>query len=94
MPDKQTQGGGDRAFTHGSGGANADMAVEAAPIHEDRHIETPHHRGAEAPLKADEKHDHMAERAKKAEDRQEALLDEAIEETFPSSDPISPKHIT
>ena len=91
MPNKQTQEG--RAFTHGSGGANADMAVEAAPIHEDRHIEVSHHREAE-PLKHDEKHDHLAERAKKTEDRQEALLDEAIEETFPGSDPISPKHIT
>ena len=27
-------------------------------------------------------------------DRQEQLLDEAIEETFPASDPISPKRIT
>jgi hypothetical protein len=93
MPNKPTQDKGSRAFTHGSGGANADMAVEAAPIHEDRHIDTPHAREA-PPLKEGEKHDHMAERAKKAEDRQEALLDEAIEETFPGSDPISPKHIT
>jgi hypothetical protein len=82
-----------RAFTHGSGGANADMAVEAAPIHEDRHIETPYAREV-PPLKEGEKHDHMAAREKTAEDRQEALLDEAIEETFPGSDPISPKHIT
>lgn len=46
------------------------------------------------PTPADEKHDHLAERESNAEDRQEALLDEAIEETFPASDPISPKHIT
>lgn len=26
--------------------------------------------------------------------RQERLLDEAIEETFPGSDPVSPSHIT
>ena len=26
--------------------------------------------------------------------RQESLIDEAIDETFPASDPISPKHIT
>jgi hypothetical protein len=82
-----------RAFSHGSGGANADMAVEAAPIHEDRHIDAPPAREV-APLKDGEKHDHMAAREKTAEDRQEALLDEAIEETFPGSDPISPKHIT
>lgn len=47
-----------------------------------------------APPPEGEKHDHLAEREAKAEDRQEALLDEAIEETFPGSDPISPKHIT
>jgi len=28
------------------------------------------------------------------EDRQDLLIDEAVEETFPASDPISPKHIT
>jgi hypothetical protein len=93
MQRKQTEAEEKRAFSHGSGGANADMAVEAAPIHEDRHIDVPHHREAE-PLKPGEKHDHMAAREKQAEDRQEALLDEAIEETFPGSDPISPKHIT
>ena len=42
----------------------------------------------------DAKHDHLAEREAVSEDRQEALLDEAVEETFPASDPISPKHIT
>jgi hypothetical protein len=83
-----------RAFTHGSGGANADMAVEAVPHHEDRHIEVAHAREAKEPLKEGEKHDHMAEREASVRDRQEALLDEAIEETFPGSDPISPKHIT
>ena len=93
MSRKQTEQEARRAFSHGSGGANADMAVEAAPIHEDRHIDVPHAREIE-PLEAGKKHDHMAAREKSAEDRQEALLDEAIEETFPSSDPISPKHIT
>lgn len=28
------------------------------------------------------------------EKRQDQLLDEAVEETFPASDPIAPKHIT
>jgi hypothetical protein len=92
MPNKHDEPS-KRAFTHGSGGANADMAVEAAPVHEDRHIEVPHSREIE-PLKDDEKHDHMAAREKNTDDRQEALLDEALEETFPGSDPISPKHIT
>ncbi len=93
MPRKQTEEEAKRAFTHGSGGANAERAVEAAPVHEDRHIETPHSREVE-PLKPGEKHDHMAAKEKNAEGRQEALLDEALEETFPGSDPISPKHIT
>jgi hypothetical protein len=69
------------------------MAVEGAPKPEDRHIDVPHAREAE-PLVEGEKHDHMAEKEACSEDRQEALLDEALEETFPSSDPISPKHIT
>jgi hypothetical protein len=93
MPTKQTEEEAKRSFTHGSGGANADRAVEAVPIHEDRHIETPHAKQVE-PLPEGEKHDHMAAQEKRAEDRQEALLDEALEETFPNSDPISPKHIT
>jgi hypothetical protein len=94
MPSKQTEEQAKRAFTHGSGGANADMAVEAGCNPEDRHIDAPHSRVAEKPLVEGKKHDHMAAKEAKAEDRQEALLDEAIEETFPGSDPISPKHIT
>ena len=31
---------------------------------------------------------------RKAESRQEALIDESIEETFPASDPPTAKHIT
>ena len=89
---KQTEDQAKRAFTHGSGGAAADMASGSAAA-EARHIEAPHAREAE-PLKDDEKHDHLAEREAKSEDRQEALLDEALEESFPGSDPISPKHIT
>ena len=93
MPKQPTEDVTRRAFTHGSSGANADMAVEGAPVHEDRHIEVPHARPAE-PLKDDEKHDQLADKEARSEDRQEALLDEALEETFPGSDPISPKHIT
>jgi hypothetical protein len=93
MPTKQTEQEAKRSFTHGSGGANADRAVEGAPVHEDRHIETPYAKEVE-PLAGGKKHDQMAAKEKRSEDRQEALLDEALEETFPSSDPISPKHIT
>ena len=94
MPHKQTDEERKRAFTHGSSGATADMASDTAgTAQEHRHIETPTSRPVEA-LQEGEKADHMADRESKAEDRQEALLDEAIEETFPGSDPISPKHIT
>jgi hypothetical protein len=39
------------------------------------------------------KHDHLTERTH-AEDRQEALVDEGVEETFPASDPVAAKRIT
>ena len=93
MHDKQSEHEAHRAFAHGSSGSNADMAVEGVPRHEDRHIDVPHSRPAE-PLAEGEKHDHLADKNAAAETHQEALLDEAIEETFPGSDPISPKHIT
>lgn len=95
MPHKQTEDEAKRAFTHGSSGATADMAVEGQtkPLDEHRHIDAPHSRPAEA-LSEDEKHDQLADKEACAENRQEALLDEAIEESFPGSDPISPKHIT
>jgi len=92
MPHKQTEKESKRAFTHGSSAATSDMASgsEAA---EARHIEGASTQAAE-PLKEGQKHDQLADREAKAEDRQEALLDEALEESFPGSDPISPKHIT
>lgn len=94
MPHRQTEEEAKRAFTHGSSAATSDMASDPhKAIEEHRHIEAPATRPA-APLPSDKKVDHMAEREAEAEDRQEALLDEAIEETFPGSDPISPKHIT
>ena len=94
MPHKQTEKQAQRSFSHGSSGATADMASDPQKaIEEHRHIEAPASRPV-TPLPEGEKMDHMAEREAEAEDRQEALLDEAIEETFPGSDPISPKHIT
>jgi hypothetical protein len=93
MPEKQTEEQAKRAFSHGSSGSTADMAVEGRPKPEDRHVEVPHSREAE-PLPEGEKHDQLADKKAQAESDQEALLDEAIEETFPGSDPISPKHIT
>ena len=47
--------------------------------------------------KADREHgkpDQLKPHADQAEDRQEALLDEGIEESFPASDPVSAKRIT
>ena len=94
MPHKQTEEQAKRAFSHGSSQAGADMASDPKKaIEEHRHIDAPSTRQVE-PEPPGVKHDHMAEREAEAEDRQEALLDEAIEETFPGSDPISPKHIT
>lgn len=94
MPHRQTEEQAKRAFTHGSSQAASDLASDPhKAIEEHRHIEGPTTRPVDS-LREGEKHDHMAEREASTEDRQEALLDEAIEETFPGSDPISPKHIT
>ena len=93
MAPKRTEEEAKRAFVHGSSGSTADMAVEGEPRREDRHVETPYARAAKR-LPEGKKHDQLADKNVQAESRQEALLDEAIEETFPSSDPISPKHIT
>ena len=40
------------------------------------------------------KPDHLREKNRLAEDHQEALLDEGLEETFPASDPVAAKQIT
>jgi hypothetical protein len=74
-------------------GKATDLQTTQAGPPESRTFEAPSTRPVK-PLPEGEKHDHLAEREAAAEDRQEALLDEAIEETFPGSDPISPKHIT
>ena len=69
------------------------IAVEPKAADEPRSFQTPSTRPVDAPAEG-ETYDHLAIREAHAEDRQEALLDEALEETFPGSDPISPKHIT
>jgi hypothetical protein len=40
------------------------------------------------------KPDQLCEEQRDAENRQEALVDEGVEETFPASDPVSVKRIT
>ncbi|HVK40850.1 MAG TPA: hypothetical protein VM471_00100 [Phenylobacterium sp.] len=84
--------GEERPIIAGSGGAAADAAVEGRP-HGDHRSDAPHSRPIK-PLGEDEKPDQLAEKEKHAEDRQEALLDEGLEESFPSSDPVSVKRIT
>ena len=93
MHKSNTKADVDRSLTHGSSATTADLAVEGKPNLHDRHADAPHARKAE-PLPRGEKHDQLAEKEACAEDRQEALLDEAIEESLPGSDPISPSHIT
>lgn len=83
-----------RHFTHGTSGATADAAVDGKVRPEDRHVDAPHARRAKHRLRPGEKHDQLAEKVRQAEDRQEALLDEGLEESFPGSDPVSVKRIT
>jgi len=77
----------------GSGGAAADTAVEGKPQPKEHGSFAPHARKVE-PLPEGGKHDQLADKEALAEDRQEALLDEGLEESFPSSDPVSVKRIT
>jgi len=88
---EQQQG---RHFTHGTSAATADMAAEGKVRPEDKHVDAPHSREAETPLAEGEKHDQLAEKVECSESRQEALLDEGLEESFPGSDPLSVKRIT
>ena len=82
-----------RHFTHGTSAATADMAADGKVRSEDKHFDAPHSRVVE-PLPENEKHDQLAEKVEGSESRQEALLDEALEESFPGSDPVSVKRIT
>lgn len=70
-------------------GANAQTGDNAMSKYDDP--EGPHIR-----LNKDKatKPDQLKKHLKDAEDRQEALIDEAVEESMDASDPPSPKHIT
>lgn len=59
--------------------------------HEDSDPDTPHARMA---AREHGKPDQLREKERHAEDRQQALIDEALEETFPASDPVAAKKIT
>ena len=81
-----------RSFlSSGAGASKADSG--ATPICHDGEENADYARRAR-PLAPDEKPDQLADRARAVGDRQDALMDEAVEETFPASDPVSPKHIT
>ena len=82
-----------RSIIDGSGAAAADSAVEGRPAMGDHKTSAPAARPIK-PLGENEKPDQLAKKIRSAEDRQEALLDEGLEETFPSSDPVSVKRIT
>lgn len=94
MNRNTTEDGDKRHFTHGTAASTADMASEGKVRPEDRHIDAPHAREAKRPLADNEKHDQLAGKVAKSENRQEALLDEGLEESFPGSDPVSVKRIT
>jgi len=68
---------------------HAPSQAQQSPAKQDCDTDTPHARRA-SPEQG--KPDQL--NATDAEDRQEALLDEGIEETFPASDPVSAKRIT
>lgn len=57
----------------------------------DQDIDAPHAKRAKPETG---KPDQLCEEDRKAENRQEALIDEGIEESFPASDPVSVKRIT
>ena len=62
--------------------------------HRETNPDTPHARPAKRTIGEGEKPDQLKKKERQAEDRQEALIDEGVEETFPASDPISVKRIT
>jgi hypothetical protein len=61
--------------------------------HRDTNPDAPHSRPAKRTLTEGEKPDQLKKKDQ-SEDRQEALIDEGVEETFPASDPVSVKRIT
>ena len=93
--DGPLPGGEHRSFVEaGAGASNADAAPTDAPVCADGEEGASHARPADEPLDPEGKHDQLAAKEQEAEDRQEALIDEGVEETFPASDPVSVKRIT
>lgn len=91
-PDRPAE---ERSFLEkGAGAAEADASAEVAPTAAERKVNAPHAKPARHSLGPEEKPDQLATKEKEAEDRQEALIDEGVEESFPASDPPSVKRIT
>jgi hypothetical protein len=93
VSDKPTQGADGRederrALEHGSSGSTADVAVDGRPRLEDRFADGPYARPAE-PVEDGKPVDQLAEKKAVVGDAREALIDEAVEESFPASDPPS-----
>lgn len=59
-----------------------------------KHADDPHSPAVRSAPRETGKADQLKDKLKDAEDRQEALIDEAVEESMDASDPPSPKQIT
>jgi hypothetical protein len=70
---------------------NTPNTTDSSRTKEDCDPETPHARHAD---REQGKPDQLKDVEAQAENRQEALVDEGLEETFPASDPVSAKRIT
>jgi len=68
--------------------ATADLAVEGRPNLKDSAVDAPYSRPA-PPLEDGRRLDQLAEKKEAVGDADEALIDEAVEESFPASDPPS-----
>lgn len=69
-------------------GSTADLAVEGRPKVADSAVDAPYARPA-PPLEEGQRLDQLAEKKAVVGDAEEALIDEAVEESFPASDPPS-----
>ena len=67
------------------------MTADPTNHKQDADHNTPHARRAEP---EHGKADQLKQAQRLSEDRQEALVDEGLEESFPASDPLSAKRIT